>query len=153
MTKEELNALKATGDGTLGKYLFSFDPCIFQSALVHLPCIGRVDVIITDRLTITQHALRSVTSWELPCQTMPSPTCVVWHVPLFSAHHQWLKNTFLLLLKAASETVKTRKIISKLSDRVDGSIVFGFLQLCAKHGVVTYSVTELSKDQNSRAVK
>lgn len=30
MTKEELNVLKATGDGTLGKSLFSFGSC-------HLP--------------------------------------------------------------------------------------------------------------------
>lgn len=36
MTKEELNALQATGDGTLGKFVLSFDPPIFRSALVHL---------------------------------------------------------------------------------------------------------------------
>lgn len=151
MTKEELNALKATGDGTLGKYLFSFDPRVFQSALVHLPCIGRVDIIITDRLTITQHALRSVTSWELPVKRCHHPRVLsgMYLCSVLTTDGLRLRSFCFSKLPA----VNTRKIISKLSDRVDGSVVFVFLQLCARHGVVTYSVTELSKDQNSRTVK
>lgn len=36
MTKEELSALTATGDGALGKFVLPSDPSAFQSALVHL---------------------------------------------------------------------------------------------------------------------
>ena len=42
MTKEELNALKATGDGALGKSVLSFDPSVFRSALVHLHALAEL---------------------------------------------------------------------------------------------------------------
>lgn len=70
-------------DGTLGKCWPCCEPFVFRSALMHPPCSVRMDRIITDRLTATQHALRPVTPWALPCPTMQSPTCVVWRVPLF----------------------------------------------------------------------
>lgn len=47
MTKEELNALKATGDGTLGKSVFSCGSCHLQAALAHPHCIVRVQAVIT----------------------------------------------------------------------------------------------------------
>lgn len=46
MTKEELNALKATGDGTLGKSLFSWLLSL-QAALAHPHCVVRVEAVIT----------------------------------------------------------------------------------------------------------
>lgn len=46
MTKEELNALKATGDGTLGKSLFSWLLSL-QAASAHPHRIVRVEAVIT----------------------------------------------------------------------------------------------------------
>lgn len=46
MTKEELNALKATGDGTLGKSLFSW--LLSPSGSIGSPhCLVRVEAVIT----------------------------------------------------------------------------------------------------------
>lgn len=103
---------------------FPLDPVTFQSALIHLPCIIKIRVIITDQLTVTQHAICPVTSWAFPCQTMWSPTCVVWRASLLSAPHKWLKDTFLMLLKATKWDCAARKIASKLSDIFDSTIWF-----------------------------
>lgn len=79
---------------------------------------------------------------------MRSPTCVVWRASLLSAPHRWLKDTFLMLLKATAWDCECKE--NSLKAKWQFWQHSGFPRICAKCGFFAYPVTELSKAQSSR---